>query len=91
MQTIGTCSNCGGPVQVPEFWGGIEPPVPRCRNCNALAKKTYGPIVPMDKPNPHDQTYLDAFGQAKAKVTCQPPGWQKFNGAYSGQVKCIVR
>ena len=51
-------------MQVPEFWGGIEPPVPRCRNCNALAKKTYGPIVPMDKPNPHDQTYLDAFGQA---------------------------
>ena len=55
-------------MQVPEFWGGIEPPVPRCRNCNALAKKTYGPIVPMDKPNPHDQTYLDAFGQANGQA-----------------------
>lgn len=38
MQTIGTCSKCNGPVQVPDLWGGAVPPVPTCTHCGATAK-----------------------------------------------------
>ena len=48
--TIGTCSLCGGPVQVPEFWGGCVPPQPTCAHCGAVAKPTYGPTIQMVRP-----------------------------------------
>ena len=47
MPTIGTCSKCNGPVQVPELWGGTVPPVPTCAHCGATAKDPYGPRIPM--------------------------------------------
>lgn len=47
MTTIGTCSKCNGPVQVPDFWGGTVPPVPTCTHCGATAKDPYGPTIPM--------------------------------------------
>jgi hypothetical protein len=47
MQTIGTCSKCGGPVQVPEFWGGSVPPRPTCTHCGATAANSYGQVIPM--------------------------------------------
>lgn len=49
MQTVGTCSKCSGPVQVPEFWGGTVPPVPTCAHCGATAKDPYGQTIPMEK------------------------------------------
>lgn len=45
--TIGTCSICGGPVQVPSVWMGLTPPVPTCSRCGARATESYGPIIPM--------------------------------------------
>lgn len=44
-QTIGTCSLCGGPVQVPTVWMGVVPPVPTCGSCGAT--KGHGPVIDM--------------------------------------------
>ncbi len=49
MQTIGTCSLCGGPVQIPQMWGGLVPPDPTCAKCGAVAAR-YGPVIPMRSP-----------------------------------------
>lgn len=49
-RTIGTCSECGGAVMVPEVWLGVYPPIPTCRNCGAKAKQPHGPVIPME-PN----------------------------------------
>ncbi len=49
--TIGTCSECGGPVQIPEYWMGVNPPVPTCGKCGATLAQPYGPVLPM-KPAP---------------------------------------
>jgi len=46
--TIGTCEACKGPVQVPVVWFGIIPPVPTCGCCGAVAKQSYGPVIPME-------------------------------------------
>lgn len=45
---IGTCGNCGGPVEVPHAWYATIPPTPTCRDCGATAKPSYGPTLPMD-------------------------------------------
>lgn len=50
MPTIGTCSNCQGPVQTPELWSGDLPPVPTCTSCGATAQNPYGPLIPMSAP-----------------------------------------
>lgn len=50
MNTIGTCSICGGPVQLPAIWHGVVPPQPTCGGCGAVAA-SYGPVVPM-RPAP---------------------------------------
>jgi len=47
-QTVGTCSICGGPVQVPMHWGGTQPPKPRCSSCGAVMRNAYGPTIPME-------------------------------------------
>ena len=49
MQTIGSCSKCGGPVQLPMFWGGSIPPKPTCGDCGAVAKQAHGPVIPMER------------------------------------------
>ena len=46
---IGTCSLCGGPVTVPSAWGGILPPVGRCRGCGAEQKDPHGGTIEMVK------------------------------------------
>jgi hypothetical protein len=55
MQTIGTCSNCGGAVQVPMFWGGDVPPTPKCERCGATAREPFGKTIPMN-PVPIEPT-----------------------------------
>lgn len=48
MKTIiGTCSICGGQVCVPHIWHGVNPPVPQCVQCNAVAAN-HGPVIPMN-------------------------------------------
>lgn len=47
---VGTCSLCGGPVQVPQLWGGIIPPTPTCGHCGAIQANQHGPVIPMRKP-----------------------------------------
>lgn len=61
MQLVGTCNLCGGPVTVPEMWGGLTPPVPRCTACGATKKQPYGTLVDMEpgsrptlSKGPHD-------------------------------------
>ena len=50
MPVIGTCSICGGPVALPELWGGDMPPIPKCKRCGATKPNPYGPVVTMKKP-----------------------------------------
>lgn len=50
--TVGTCGNCGGPVQVPTAWYGVLPPTPTCGQCGATAKPNHGRVLPMN-PAPH--------------------------------------
>lgn len=45
-KTIGTCSECGGPVTVPTVWFATVPPTPQCRNCHATAAD-HGPTIKM--------------------------------------------
>lgn len=72
MQTIGTCSKCTGPVQVPEFWGGNDPPVPTCGRCGATAKNPYGPTIQME-PRRHEANWRTGApcGEDDSEVTGQ--------------------
>ena len=45
-RTIGTCSICGGAVTVPGVWWCVEPPIPTCTGCGAIAA-AHGPVIPM--------------------------------------------
>lgn len=45
---VGTCSICSGPVCVPTAYHSIVPPVPKCNDCGATAKRNYGPVIPMN-------------------------------------------
>lgn len=62
MQTIGTCSICGGPVTIPVVWGGVIPPVPTCEHCGATAQNSYGPIIPMQNNKTYKTTSYNSSG-----------------------------
>jgi len=47
MQTIGTCSICGGAVMVYEHWGRSTPASVRCSQCGAIPKEPFGKTIPM--------------------------------------------
>lgn len=47
-RVVGTCSLCGGPVTLPEFWMGTVPPVPTCASCHARQKQPYGNVIEME-------------------------------------------
>jgi len=47
MNTVGTCSICGGRVSVPLVWMGTHPPIPTCESCGAVQANAYGPVIPM--------------------------------------------
>ena len=49
-QIVGTCGLCSGPVVLPIAWWGVVPSVPTCRACGAVAKQSYGPVLPMNPP-----------------------------------------
>jgi NAD-dependent SIR2 family protein deacetylase len=50
-RTIGTCSECGGRVTLPEAWMSTKPPIPSCEKCGATQAQPYGPVVKM-RPRP---------------------------------------
>jgi hypothetical protein len=68
--TVGTCGNCGGPVQVPTAWYGVNEPTPTCAHCGATAKRNYGPTLPMDAAKPalpwRDQQKWDIYPDGSA-------------------------
>jgi hypothetical protein len=49
MKTIGTCSLCGGPVQMPDETVGNEKPSTdaKCANCGATVESAYDPVLKM--------------------------------------------
>lgn len=73
--TIGTCGNCGGPVvRMNEYWGVGPFPPPACRSCGAVAKNSYGPVIPMGP------SATDRFREALAKAQSDPsPGFKEFH------------
>lgn len=81
--TIGTCSICGGPVTMPDHWGGNRPPIPTCESCGAQAANPFGPTIPMTpkpgrflpRPDPAqvgDNPHFTGPGDdvEKSKFTC---------------------
>lgn len=49
MAVIGTCGLCGGPVMLPDMWGGLVPPRPKCGLCGAVTKQGHGPVLEMER------------------------------------------
>ena len=47
-RVIGTCSQCGGKVVIPDVWGGIIPPTPTCQHCHATLEQ---PVITTTQPN----------------------------------------
>lgn len=68
-QVVGTCSVCGGAVRVARLWYGIEPPVPECSKCGAVAKPMYGPVIEM---TPRAEKAAEAL-QVVPWLTSGPP------------------
>ena len=44
-KVIGTCSQCGGAVCVMTIIHSTHPPTPQCKQCGAIPKTPYGPII----------------------------------------------
>jgi hypothetical protein len=69
MQNIGTCSICGGAVQIPTMWGGSIPPTPQCSTCGATPEAPHGRVikmVPAKKTPPWDVAHFSGqFSFAK--------------------------
>jgi hypothetical protein len=68
MRTVGTCSQCGGPVTVPSVWGGLEPPIPTCRRCGAQASTAYGPIIHTERPKQQPNTWSGPYSIDSTQV-----------------------
>ena len=47
MVVIGRCSICGGNVEIPDVWYGVDPPKGTCRSCGAV-KRDDLPVVNME-------------------------------------------
>lgn len=51
QRTLGSCSNCGGPVRVPTAFMSVNPPVPTCSVCHATAKPLGGVVAMNPAPS----------------------------------------
>lgn len=70
---LGACSLCGGTVEIPDAWYGIDPPRPTCRRCHATKKLA---VIEMDEPSakytPKEQDQLwDDASRSKRQETIQ--------------------
>lgn len=71
-QTIGTCSLCGGPVQLPAIWMAVVPPTPTCGRCGAVQKSSFGPVIEMEPPRPPVTTLEVGPGTSTTRIHCVP-------------------
>lgn len=67
---IGTCGNCGGPVEVPDIWMGIYRPTPTCRVCGAVPERAFGPVIPMRNKS---GGYKYGQGRLEGKIRTRSP------------------
>lgn len=51
---IGTCGNCGGPVEIPSM---MVNPVPKCTKCGATPKNLFGPKIDMEPPSKKEKWF----------------------------------
>lgn len=60
-RVIGTCGNCGGPVEAYIFLHYVGPmPPPKCHQCGAEPANAHGPVIPMKRtPSPDDPSPYD--------------------------------
>lgn len=65
-RVVGTCSECFGPVTLPEAWMGVNPPVPTCKSCHATAKPQ-GPVIPMESSPKKDSLRKRLLGRAMSQ------------------------
>ena len=88
MPIIGTCSKCGGPVETPTIWNGINPPVPTCRVCGATKKKPFGPVIDMDDPKPSIGSVKEGpkLGNCRCAFNC-PSYPNCIRGRYHGDAR----
>ena len=56
---VGTCGNCGGPVEIPEIWMGIYPPTPKCRSCGSIPQNAFGSRLPMQRKPKRNEFLCD--------------------------------
>lgn len=68
-QTVGTCGNCGGAVQVPMIFHSVVPPRPQCSRCYAYAAEDHGPVIPME-PAPQRGTSNKWYEIVTGPNTC---------------------
>ena len=65
---LGACSLCGGTVEIPDAWYGMDPPQPTCRRCHATKKLA---VIEMTPSKRHrygaDATNYDFKAEAKSK------------------------
>lgn len=61
---LGACSLCGGTVELPDKWYGIDPPRPSCRRCHATKKLA---VIEMDAPRVTN-TVFDQSSKASENI-----------------------
>lgn len=49
LMVIGTCNDCGGPVETPDIWMGVQAPPKKCSRCGAEPTEPYGAVLRMKK------------------------------------------
>ncbi|MFY3310928.1 hypothetical protein [Achromobacter ruhlandii] len=51
---IGKCSRCGGDVDLPDHWFGVQRARATCTSCHAVSADDFRQVIPME-PSPEEQ------------------------------------
>lgn len=65
---IGKCSRCGGDVDLPDHWFGVQRARATCTRCHAVSADDFRQVIPME-PSPEEQAkrrqlYQDYIAEA---------------------------
>lgn len=65
---IGKCSRCGGDVDLPDHWFGVQRARATCTSCHAVSADDFRQVIPME-PSPEEQAkrrqlYQDYIAEA---------------------------
>lgn len=65
---IGKCSRCGGDVDLPDHWFGVQRARATCTSCHAVSADDFHHVIPME-PSPEEQAkrrqlYQDYISEA---------------------------